>query len=107
MSSYRYTLYGFLFTFHNVSINSYTAGSNPKGERYLHSTMFLLIHTSNGLPDKVWNTFTFHNVSINSEFPFTQFAPMWDLHSTMFLLILLPSPCIRIRQPIYIPQCFY
>ena len=54
------------FTFHNVSINTAMTSRNADLLLTLHSTMFLLI------PDSSWwtllavRTFTFHNVSINT-----------------------------------------
>ena len=74
-----------LFTFHNVSINSWNTPNLTLVEIYLHSTMFLLIRSSR---DTTWcyRSFTFHNVSINSE---------------------RNKKYITTRFEIYIPQCFY
>ncbi len=73
------------FTFHNVSINSAYWHTPKYLPVYLHSTMFLLIRSS---PDSflvLWTEFTFHNVSINSTIRILPFEGQW----------------------IYIPQCFY
>ena len=76
------------FTFHNVSINTTADDVITALIPSLHSTMFLLIL------DGKWKTelsclgFTFHNVSINTEIVFTLSTVSSSLHSTMFLLIL-------------------
>ena len=61
-----------VFTFHNVSINTYwTSRSVPISDNYLHSTMFLLIQLTPGGAFTTWS----------------------NLHSTMFLLIpILHNP---------------
>ena len=56
----------YVFTFHNVSINTLPASPVKSAGLSLHSTMFLLIHIRAAMPDR----------------------PVLSLHSTMFLLIL-------------------
>ena len=54
-----------IFTFHNVSINTIIWGCNYFDYPTLHSIMFLLIPVPNRSICPV-GTFTFHNVSINT-----------------------------------------
>ena len=63
----RSDFFRYLFTFHNVSINSVLEKS----------------------PAILYRSFTFHNVSINSRIFSKTYIRKKDLHSTMFLLIPL------------------
>ena len=56
----------FIFTFHNVSINSVFLPYIRHSHANLHSTMFLLILPSSLYISCKVQLFTFHNVSINS-----------------------------------------
>ena len=75
------------FTFHNVSINSFSQSLTSVRNLNLHSIMYLLI--LNQLDILLHHSsFTFHNVSINSAPSFTPFAQsVSNLHSIMYLLI--------------------
>ena len=63
-----------IFTFHNVSINSFRAGNTDGIFQNLHSIMYLLIHETK-------------NELLNSEL---------DLHSIMYLLIRIPTPLLSL-----------
>ena len=116
------------FTFHNVSINTSDSGDKLFYLLPLHSTMFLLIHTSYPKDVKIvhftfhnvsinttchpsfafWTSyFTFHNVSINTVLQKDLEYLFVPLHSTMFLLI--HHIWLHRMESIwlYIPQCFY
>ena len=73
------------FTFHNVSINSGERLKLSLSNRYLHSTMFLLIRYGMLGLERLQGY----------------------LHSTMFLLILKTLLPVILNCFIYIPQCFY
>ena len=80
-----YFLYPFFFTFHYVSINTFGAGTAAEQHTPLHSTMFLLILTTEA-------------EDINGILP---------LHSTMFLLIRAEPVHSGRQTELYIPLCFY
>ena len=76
------------FTFHNVSINTETRKQKLRRcYSHLHSTMFLLIQTVRFFPMCHLKRFTFHNVSINTIRTTNSYSMQYNLHSTMFLLI--------------------
>ena len=100
----------FIFTFHNVSINTDVLNRSCNNlSSSLHSTMFLLILICSWLCFQVYSSlhstmfllilvknygfagrvfvFTFHNVSINTEDLAGSGWKDSTLHSTMFLLI--------------------
>ena len=108
----------YIFTFHNVSINTNIAlnvgrklttlhstmfllirhslcqGKRPR--ETLHSTMFLLIRKLSCRSPILQSSFTFHNVSINTAAPAPWANQVYlPLHSTMFLLI---QRCLKCRQ---------
>ena len=76
----------FFFTFHNVSIKTRSAFTQPIFFMPLHSTMFLLKRDC-GASSATGDYFTFHNVSIKTRrlFP-NSHGHGHSLHSTMFLL---------------------
>ena len=79
-----------VFTFHNVSINSRRVAPNFCYITLdLHSTMFLLIHICQAMKQKV-NKFTFHNVSINSRYLIFLIFPTFSL----LFLSILDSICV-------------
>ena len=119
----------FIFTFHDVSINTFHIPLKTSGYTPLHSTMFLLIR---GL----YSTISSVNLPLHSTMfllilvsCFSSCALSRTLHSTMFLLIPPPrtdivntlSPlhstmfllipllkCQAFRSVfLYIPRCFY
>ena len=75
----------YIFTFHNVSINTNCEHDAIGNKAALHSTMFLLIRTLN---PRCRNSLT-------------------ALHSTMFLLIPFSQFRNKRSSWLYIPQCFY
>ena len=77
-----------LFTFHNVSINSFCLFCFRFINVHLHSTMSLLIRNLGRRKQKRRKQFTFHNVSINSQMRTQTHIRFIYLHSTMSLLIL-------------------
>ena len=102
----------YVFTFHNVSINTVHPADSSVHRTALHSTMFLLIQlgfthmvqTLSTLHSTMFllipagrctqvqiRSFTFHNVSINTAETFRNFMYVLTLHSTMFLLIRAES----------------
>ena len=56
-----------IFTFHNVSINTYLKNQLPQRLFSLHSIMFLLIPKLPNNFGSIRFLFTFHNVSINTK----------------------------------------
>ena len=80
-----YGLIDFFFTFHNVSINTTLIKILKLGQEY----------------------FTFHNVSINTMCVRCSRKLLQTLHSTMFLLIRIDTPGRKNCDFLYIPQCFY
>ena len=118
-----------IFTFHNVSINTYTEHRVEKPV-FWFTFHNVSINTVDCYPCWVSaEKFTFHNVSINTVFITEGNERHEDLHSTMFLLIRLMISLLRWVNPIftfhnvsintpcacliatfyliYIPQCFY
>ena len=82
---FRCFLCWFPFTFHNVSIKTTLCTASRWASMPLHSTMFLLKHSS-------------------SVFVWVLDPP---LHSTMFLLKRVKSCAMSYFLYLYIPQCFY
>ena len=80
----------FVFTFHNVSINSRCSFQCFSFFIHLHSIMYLLILRF-CFALMSCSRFTFHNVSINSQRVFTSLISLIDLHSIMYLLIRIPG----------------
>ena len=78
------------FTFHNVSINSENIMMQMVSERYLHSTMFLLIQNPQEQAEYGTAAFTFHNVSINSRYLIFLIFPTFSL----LFLSILDSICV-------------
>ena len=78
------------FTFHNVSINSENIRMQMVSERYLHSTMFLLIQNPQEQAEYGTAAFTFHNVSINSRYLIFLIFPTFSL----LFLSILDSICV-------------
>ncbi len=76
-----------VFTFHDVSINTFHIPLKTSGYTPLHSTMFLLIHSIRPRKILIASSFTFHDVSINTTFSRKNDVLETTLHSTMFLLI--------------------
>ncbi len=74
-----------LFTFHHVSIKTYTGFRQIARLKYLHSTMYLL---KRGIPEKYGgiSIFTFHHVSIKTRMYRKRSQRERNLHSTMYLL---------------------
>ena len=75
----------FFFTFHNVSIKTRSAFTQPIFFMPLHSTMFLLKRDC-GASSATGDYFTFHNVSIKTDVMQDNLKGKMTLHSTMFLL---------------------
>ena len=109
-----------LFTFHNVSINTFTSSSfSPTTRNFTFYNVSIntgaWFQGRNGLPGaftfhnvsintchrtqmrQVRSSFTFHNVSINTTTRSEEWVYIIPLHSTMFLLIP------RLLEP----QCYY
>ena len=76
-----------VFTFHNVSINTMRSAKC----RYAHSTFTFHNVSINTRTAVSWrnrpHSFTFHNVSINTRDDRARYHRKKNLHSTMFLLI--------------------
>ena len=79
-----------LFTFHNVSINSGERLKLSLSNKYLHSTMFLLIRCICTYNMAKISIFTFHNVSINSRYLIFLIFPTFSL----LFLSILDSICV-------------
>ena len=96
------------FTFHNVSINTSDSGDKLFYLLPLHSTMFLLIHTSYPKDVKIVH-FTFHNVSINTVVAMltAELAILFTFHNVSINTILSPDIFCLHGLLLYIPQCFY
>ena len=86
------------FTFHDVSINTIRLDTFHRSFSPLHSTMFLLIHSTIASVIFVCPPFTFHDVSINTSIPSVNVSNcLRPLHSTMFLLIPVVYSSLQYR----------